>query len=62
MQAWRGALMGDLGVQLGGAPVEVVSTAAIGRHVLVFSAWALAAYALGYAVFVVSKRRFADEV
>lgn len=64
VQAWRGILMGDLRVFVASAgEVEsIVSVAAIPRHLLHFGLWALAVYALGYAFFVLSKRRFADEV
>ena len=60
--AWRGALMGDVVVPLGDGVVQPVSLAAVPMHVAVFALWALAAYALGYAFFVFSQRRFADEV
>jgi ABC-type polysaccharide/polyol phosphate export permease len=62
--AWRGALMGDVFIQetegiAGGAAVSV---AAIPAHLLTFGAWAVGAYVLGYAFFVMAQRRFADEV
>ena len=56
--------MGDLTVPsnefVAGGPVS--SVAAVPQHVLVFAAWALGAYVVGYAFFVLSQRRFADEV
>ena len=61
--AWRGALMGDVGVTLpDGSRVMAVSSAAIPEHLVTFAIWAVAAYVLGYALFVLSERRFADEV
>ena len=64
VQAWRGTLMGDLSVPaneyVAGGPVS--SVAAVPHHLLVFAAWALGAYAVGYCFFVLSQRRFADEV
>ncbi|MEX1023437.1 MAG: ABC transporter permease [Planctomycetota bacterium] len=56
--AWRGALMGDLVV--GGT--AYVSTADIGHHLLVFLPWAVGSYVIGHVFFVLSQRRFADEV
>jgi len=64
LRAWRGALMGDVYVP----PSEYVSggyaasVAAIPHHLGVFALWALGVYVLGYAFFVLSQRRFADEV
>jgi homopolymeric O-antigen transport system permease protein len=64
VRAWRGALMGDVYLE----PSEhiaggyAVSSAAVPHHALVFAAWALGAYAVGHAFFVLSQRRFADEV
>ena len=65
VQAWRGALMGDLAApvqSLGGAITSVVSVDDVFGHVWRFGLWAVAAYAVGYAFFVLSQRRFADEV
>ena len=64
VQAWRGCLMGDLTPDIAsyGGPVSVVSVAAIPGHVATFSIWAVAAFALGYGFFILSQRRFADEV
>jgi ABC-type polysaccharide/polyol phosphate export permease len=62
VSAWRGALMGDVVLQLGERTLQPVSVAAIPGHLGVFALWALGAYALGYAFFVHSQRRFADEV
>jgi len=64
VQAWRGAVMGDVYVPpnpeiIGG---DVVSVAAIGQHVAIFSVWAVAFYVIGFAFFVLCQRRFADEV
>jgi len=64
VRAWRGVLMGDVVIPgdaniAGGAAVSV---AEIPQHLLVFGAWALGAYALGYGFFVLAQRRFADEV
>lgn len=60
--AWRGALMGDLAMPESEPPGYIVSTAGIPSAVLVFSAWAIGAFVVGYAFFVLSQRRFADEV
>ena len=35
---------------------------AVGHHLGIFAIWAVGAYIVGYAMFVVSQRRFADEV
>lgn len=64
VRACRGALMGDVIIPgneyiAGGAAVSVAS---IPHHLLVFGAWAVGAYALGYGFFVLAQRRFADEV
>lgn len=64
VQAWRGVLMGDLVVwveSLGGMQA-IVSGEAVARHLSIFSIWALVSYVCGYSVFVLSQRRFADEV
>jgi lipopolysaccharide transport system permease protein len=64
VQAWRGALMGDLSIP-GNAFVsggEVTSVAAVPGHLAVFACWALGAFVVGYGFFVLSQRRFADEV
>ncbi len=60
--AWRGALMGDVTLALEGRVLTPVSVAAVPGHLAVFALWAFGAYALGYAFFVHSQRRFADEV
>ncbi len=64
LQAWRGALMGDLAIPAGGALVggEVVSVAAIPGHLAIFALWALFSFVLGYGFFLLAQRRFADEV
>jgi len=62
VQAWRGALMGDLVVQFQNGPAAVVSAADVPWHLAQLALWALVTYALGYAFFVLSQRRFADEV
>ncbi len=71
VSAWRGALMGDVSVTLNNTlptGIEVstvltpVSVAAVPGHLAVFGLWAVGAYVLGYAFFVHSQRRFADEV
>jgi len=63
VSAWRATLMGDVVVPSG---VEVlhpaVVVADIPWHIGVLALWALGTYALGYAFFVFSQRRFADEV
>ncbi len=64
IQAWRVALMGEVHVPpnehiLGGYAVQA---GAIPGHLGVFALWALGVYVLGYAFFVLSQRRFADEV
>ncbi len=64
VQAWRVALMGGIEVPvndniLGGWAVQ---PSRMLEHVSVFSIWAVAVFALGYAFFVLSQRRFADEV
>ncbi len=60
--AWRGALMGDVNLIVNGVQLSPVSVAAIPGHLAVFGLWAVGAYVLGYAFFVHSQRRFADEV
>jgi lipopolysaccharide transport system permease protein len=60
--AWRGALMGDVSFQMGEAVLTPVSVASIPGHLAVFALWALGVYSAGYAFFVLSQRRFADEV
>ncbi len=66
VQAWRGALMGDLHVYTDLTLTKISKTPvgvdAIGGHLLAFAPWAVSAYVLGYALFVYSQRRFADEV
>lgn len=64
VQAWRGALMGDLNTYVHALQREeyVISVAKIPGHVAAFVPWALGSYVLGYAFFVLSQRRFADEV
>lgn len=62
VSAWRGALMGDVVVPAGDRIMRPVSVADIPMHIEVFALWALGAYALGYVFFVLSQRRFADEV
>ncbi|NOT30654.1 MAG: ABC transporter permease [Planctomycetes bacterium] len=62
VSAWRGALMGDVSLTLESGVLTPVSVAAIPGHLGVFALWALGAYVLGYAFFVHSQRRFADEV
>ena len=47
---------------LNGAIDEQMFTDANAEHVAVFALWALGAYCVGYAFFVNSQRRFADEV
>jgi len=59
---WRGALMGDVSIPIEGRVLTPVSIASIPGHVGAFALWALAVYAGGYAFFVLSQRRFADEV
>jgi len=64
VQAWRGAVMGDVYVEpndeiMGG---YAVSSDAVGEHLAVFSVWAVVFYVLGFAFFVLCQRRFADEV
>jgi len=62
VSAWRGALMGDVQLPLDGRVLHPVSLADVPAHVGAFALWALASYVLGYAFFVNSQRRFADEV
>jgi lipopolysaccharide transport system permease protein len=62
VSAWRGALMGDVEVPKDGGIVRPVSVDAIPGHLGVLLLWALGAYVVGYAFFVHSQRRFADEV
>jgi len=64
VQAWRGALMGDVYVPpseytMGGFASQA---AAVPAHLLVFACWAVLLYLVGYAFFVSAQRRFADEV
>jgi hypothetical protein len=54
--------MGDVSVTSGEQVFRPVVVADIPGHVGVLALWALGAYALGYAFFVFSQRRFADEV
>ena len=67
--AWRGTLMGDVTIPLTDAAhpelarvLTPVSIAAIPEHLGMFALWALVLYVLGYSFFVLSQRRFADEV
>ncbi|HED66193.1 MAG TPA: ABC transporter permease [Planctomycetes bacterium] len=64
VQAWRGALMGDVVIpktpEIAGG--LAVSVEAIGPHLAVLAAWAVGFYVLGFAFFVLCQRRFADEV
>lgn len=60
--AWRGALMGDVTIPLESEVLTPVSSAAIPGHLAIFLLWTLGVYALGYGFFVLSQRRFADEV
>jgi len=60
--AWRGALMGDVAFPLGERVIAPVAVARIPEHLARFGLWALASYAVGYGFFVLSQRRFADEV
>ncbi len=64
VRAWRGALMGDVVLPASEtiAGGHAVSVAAIPAHAGVFALWALGAYVVGHAFFVLSQRRFADEV
>ncbi len=68
VSAWRGALMGDLVIPAWTAgevvhgPYHPVSTSGIAHHLGIFSLWAFGLYAVGYAFFTLSERRFADEV
>jgi lipopolysaccharide transport system permease protein len=62
VSAWRAALMGDVTVGTGADAIHPVVVADIPGHVGVLLLWALVTYALGYAFFVFSQRRFADEV
>jgi ABC-type polysaccharide/polyol phosphate export permease len=59
--AWRGALMGELVIPTD-PPAAVVSTAAIPHATAVFAAWAVGTFLVGYGFFVLSQRKFADEV
>ncbi|MEO0649808.1 MAG: ABC transporter permease [Planctomycetota bacterium] len=53
---WRNVLMG-------GIPAEAfVEGDAVGHSVLLFSAWAIGVFVVGYIFFALSQRRFADEV
>lgn len=60
--AWRAALMGELVVQGPSGPIHLIDPAEIPGHVATFALWAVCAFVLGYTVFVLSQRRFADEV
>ena len=67
--AWRGALMGEVRIgnrlDADGTPLPdlvPVDPSMIGHHVAVFAVWAGAAFVLGYVFFVLSQRRFADEI
>lgn len=60
--AWRGALVGDISMTVDGRLITPVSTAATAGHFAWFALAALGTYAFGYAFFVLSQRRFADEV
>jgi ABC-type polysaccharide/polyol phosphate export permease len=60
--AWRGALMGDVSFAMGDTVLHPVTIAAIPGHLAVFALWALGLYAVGFTFFVLSQRRFADEV
>ena len=64
VQAWRGVLMGDLYIEPGeyASGGYVSSVAAIGHHLSVFGLWGLGALVVGFTFFVLSQRRFADEV
>jgi ABC-type polysaccharide/polyol phosphate export permease len=62
VSAWRAALMGDVVVPAGERVMRPVVVADIPEHLGIFALWALGAYVLGYAFFVLSQRRFADEV
>ena len=63
VMAWRGALMGDVGVTgPDGRFHQGVSVEAIPEHLATFAIWAVILYGIGYALFVLSERRFADEV
>ncbi|MEW6072764.1 MAG: ABC transporter permease [Planctomycetota bacterium] len=68
VHAWRGALMGELVVPAHETQhgwVEAVAATSpdfVGPSVLVFAVWAVAAFVVGFAFFVVGQRRFADEV
>lgn len=62
VMAWRAVLMGDLVVQTPAGPLHAIDTAAIPGHIAVFALWAAGAFVVGYTVFVLSQRRFADEV
>jgi ABC-type polysaccharide/polyol phosphate export permease len=70
VQAWRGAVMGDVYIPpvpdgeggfhvVGGYAVRVAD---VGEHLAVFSAWGVGFFVLGFAFFVLCQRRFADEV
>ena len=60
--AWRGALMGDVSVMAEKRLMQPVVAADIPAHLGSFALWALGIYAVGYAFFTFSQRRFADEV
>ena len=62
VSAWRATLMGDVTVGSGPDVVRPVVVADIPGHIGVLALWALGTYAVGYAFFVFSQRRFADEV
>jgi ABC-type polysaccharide/polyol phosphate export permease len=60
--AWRGALMGDVSIPLGERVLQPVSVAAVPGHLGHLALFALGSYVLGHGFFVLSQRRFADEV
>ncbi len=62
VQAWRGVLMGEVTVPLDGVPTTVIDTTRIASSIGIFALWALGAYIIGYVLFILSQRRFADEV
>ena len=65
VQAWRVSLMGGIYIEpdgvarLGG---YVVAPDGIVTHLWIFALWALGAYVVGYTLFILAQRRFADEV
>jgi ABC-type polysaccharide/polyol phosphate export permease len=64
VQAWRGVLMGEIQIPaVGDRPAMVaVSPHQVAPSLFTFGLWALGSYVVGYAFFVLSQRRFADEV